>query len=365
MPSLLASAPTPAPASAAAPLFAHLTAFFSPLLPPSTRALWCFHGGHIATHGTHIDLFFGVWGSNDELVYRVRTLGLEVHDRNWLFDSVSEREKLALELYSFSRLEAQACEAAALLQPQVPSTAAARSNPCPLTARKPTGPAPFDGPGKAASCPRDDEHPSSVFAFSSDSDTSLKMQRRLLSPHKRHAQQILPFKPRFGSPIAAFAEPSNTHEAISGAGQPDEPQLPSFSLQRASAELGVAASPAGWPKSTCSAGGAQASVPFISSLHHLDCFRAATASALPLGLNANLEPPPVSQAPSRSLGIDLQHETPSMQESAANNDTVLETGEQVSVRPELGEWTRSRNHEGEAETETKLDLEGRASAKQL
>ncbi|GAA5879988.1 hypothetical protein JCM1840_005282 [Sporobolomyces johnsonii] len=187
------------------PLFANLTAFFSPLLPPSTRALWCFHGGLLATHNTHIHLFFGVWHSNDDLVDRLRSIGLEVHDHTWLIDSVAKRDRLPLELYSFSHLDAHACRTACLLPPpRGPCIAAAGSEPFPPTI---TRPASSKGPEEATSSIRDNERSSSALSFSSDSDTSLKTQRRLVSPDKRRAQQILPTPPT-GSPHLPPSPPS-------------------------------------------------------------------------------------------------------------------------------------------------------------
>ncbi|GAA5912495.1 hypothetical protein JCM5296_000394 [Sporobolomyces johnsonii] len=193
------------PTATTPPLFANLTAFFSPLLPPSTRALWCFHGGLLATHSSHIDLFFGVWCTNDDLVDRLRSIGLEVHDHTWLIDSVAKRDKLPLEPYSFSHLDAHACRTACLLPPpRGPCMAAAGSEPCPPTV---TRPASSNGPEEATSSIRDNERPSSVLSFSSDSDTSLKTQRRLVSPDKRRAQQILPTPPT-GSPHLDLSPPS-------------------------------------------------------------------------------------------------------------------------------------------------------------
>lgn len=55
-----------------APLFAGLIAFFSPLIAPSERAAWCHHGGLVATvdRPDEINMAFGVFGRNDELVER-------------------------------------------------------------------------------------------------------------------------------------------------------------------------------------------------------------------------------------------------------------------------------------------------------
>jgi hypothetical protein len=53
-------------------LFTGFVAFFSPLIPPSTRAVWCHHGGRVAIEeqATEINIFFGVYGRADELADR-------------------------------------------------------------------------------------------------------------------------------------------------------------------------------------------------------------------------------------------------------------------------------------------------------
>lgn len=53
-------------------LFTGLTAFFSPQIPPSTRASWCHHGGQLATAETPycVQMHFGSYGRQCELIER-------------------------------------------------------------------------------------------------------------------------------------------------------------------------------------------------------------------------------------------------------------------------------------------------------
>ncbi|GAA6023987.1 hypothetical protein JCM11491_002872 [Sporobolomyces phaffii] len=53
-------------------LFAGMLAFHSPLIPPATRAIWCHHGGRIATEDdtARISVFFGANDRPDDLADR-------------------------------------------------------------------------------------------------------------------------------------------------------------------------------------------------------------------------------------------------------------------------------------------------------
>ncbi|GAA6061420.1 hypothetical protein JCM10212_004478 [Sporobolomyces blumeae] len=95
------------PTQPCAKLFSGLTAFFSPLIPPSTRALFCFHGGQLAgpDDADLINLIVGIHGRHDELVERLRALDFEVIDHAWLQDSVRAGRRVDLAAYRFDVLD--------------------------------------------------------------------------------------------------------------------------------------------------------------------------------------------------------------------------------------------------------------------
>ncbi|GAA5950218.1 hypothetical protein JCM3765_004244 [Sporobolomyces pararoseus] len=116
-------------------LFAGLVAFFSPLIPPSTRALFCYHKGQVATeeHAAEVNVLFGVHGRPDELAdryalfspsrpqlpldamnklkmgrldrLRLRALEKDLVDHSWIFESCEQHSKLDFADYFFSHLD--------------------------------------------------------------------------------------------------------------------------------------------------------------------------------------------------------------------------------------------------------------------
>ncbi|GAA5915539.1 pepsin-like aspartic protease [Sporobolomyces salmoneus] len=89
------------------PLFSGLIAFFSPLIAPSTRSIWCHHGGQIASLAavTEINIFFGVYDRPDELVDRLRKIDVEIIDHSWISASLEQRCRIDLTGFSFSFIE--------------------------------------------------------------------------------------------------------------------------------------------------------------------------------------------------------------------------------------------------------------------
>ncbi|GAA5885296.1 hypothetical protein JCM16303_005993 [Sporobolomyces ruberrimus] len=89
-------------------LFAGMIAFFSPLLPPSLKCIWCHEGGRVATeqqHASEITVFFGVHDRSDDLIERLRDIDFEIIHHAWITDSLTHRRKLNLAPYAFTSLD--------------------------------------------------------------------------------------------------------------------------------------------------------------------------------------------------------------------------------------------------------------------
>ncbi|GAA5913589.1 hypothetical protein JCM6882_001694 [Rhodosporidiobolus microsporus] len=92
-------------------LFFGLTAFFAPTVPLAARTAWIENGGVLATQADassssgSIDVFVGVKGEEDALVHRLRALGFEVVDQQWIWDSLSQEKLLEKKAYSLAALE--------------------------------------------------------------------------------------------------------------------------------------------------------------------------------------------------------------------------------------------------------------------
>lgn len=87
-------------------LFEHRYAFFSPLLPPSTKALFCSQGGLICSaeeielNGRReIDYFFGTVKCN--FIKRLRAVEIEVLDFHYVQDCVDSQTILDTNDYLF------------------------------------------------------------------------------------------------------------------------------------------------------------------------------------------------------------------------------------------------------------------------
>ncbi|KAM0754606.1 hypothetical protein T439DRAFT_377061 [Meredithblackwellia eburnea MCA 4105] len=95
-------------------IFAGMSGFFSPLLPPSTRADWCHNGGTVPTAAqVEQDLrqapksFFGVWGKQDHLISRLRACGYDILDQSYLQDCLNYKQLLDPHPYYFSTLDSK------------------------------------------------------------------------------------------------------------------------------------------------------------------------------------------------------------------------------------------------------------------
>ncbi|KAJ8295739.1 hypothetical protein OF846_001098 [Rhodotorula toruloides] len=94
-------------------MFASLTAFLAPTVSLETRLTWTERGGQLAKHEMvreddpepAIDYWIGAHGEADELVHRLRVLGFEVHDEQWIKACLEAGTMVDAAPYRFSVLD--------------------------------------------------------------------------------------------------------------------------------------------------------------------------------------------------------------------------------------------------------------------
>ncbi|BGO89953.1 hypothetical protein NBRC10512_001937 [Rhodotorula toruloides] len=94
-------------------MFASLTAFLAPTVSLETRLTWTERGGQLAKHEMvreddpepAIDYWIGAHGQTDELVDRLRVLGFEVHDEQWIKACLGAGTMVNAAPYRFSVLD--------------------------------------------------------------------------------------------------------------------------------------------------------------------------------------------------------------------------------------------------------------------
>ncbi|KAK4698404.1 hypothetical protein P7C70_g7873, partial [Phenoliferia sp. Uapishka_3] len=94
-------------------LFNNCRGWFSPLIGPSERSLWCHYGGTIPSANliesqqVSIDYFFAIYDHShqDNLVARLRNIDYHVHDFRWITNSVKQKRTLNLDEYNFDELD--------------------------------------------------------------------------------------------------------------------------------------------------------------------------------------------------------------------------------------------------------------------
>ncbi|GAA5834687.1 hypothetical protein JCM9279_007082 [Rhodotorula babjevae] len=97
----------------AEPLFHHLTAFLSPLVPLETRLKWTQHGGTLATHcqvhddDCNIDLWIANFARRhqDPFVPRLQALGVKLHDAAWIDACLASHRLVGPTPFSFPSLD--------------------------------------------------------------------------------------------------------------------------------------------------------------------------------------------------------------------------------------------------------------------